>query len=86
MGGSVYLPEGRNTLQKDMDRWDCWAEVNCMSFNKIKCRVLHFDHNDPMQHDRLGVEWLGVEWLASCVVEKYIEMLTDSWLNISPCE
>ncbi|GAB0179795.1 methylenetetrahydrofolate reductase [Grus japonensis] len=57
---------------------DQWAQANCMRFNKAQCRVLHLGPNNPMQHYRLGEEWLE-----NCLVEKDLEALGNSQLNMS---
>ena len=65
-------------IQRDLHRLDQLAKLNCMSFNRAKCQDLHFGHKNPSQPYTLGEEWLE-----SCLMERDLCVLMDSWLNIS---
>ncbi|GAB0192650.1 mitochondrial enolase superfamily member 1 [Grus japonensis] len=48
--------QGRDVIQRDLDRLEEWAHVNLMKVNKAKCKLLHMGWGDPQYQYRLGDE------------------------------
>ena len=76
LSGAVYMLEGKDAIQRDLDMLERWVHANLMKFNKVKCRVLHLGWGN-LKH-RLCRKWLGCS-----PEEKDLGVLVNERFNMS---
>ena len=67
---AINTPEGWDAIQRDLDRFEQWAQVNTRSFTKSKCKILHLGQGNPW--------WMG-SWTWASNVPLQPRKPTVSW-------
>lgn len=70
--GEVDALEGRDAIQRDLDRLERWASMKHVQLNKAKCEVTHLGRANPKHEFRLARERMECS-----PVQKNLEFLVD---------
>ncbi|KAJ7409194.1 rna-directed dna polymerase from mobile element jockey-like [Willisornis vidua] len=68
LGGAVDLLEGRDALQRDLDKLQDWTITNHMKLNKGKYQIVHLGWATLVVHTDWGMRcWRAVPWKGTWV-------------------
>ena len=49
LSGTADTLEGKDVIQSDLNRLERFAHVNLIKFNKVRCKDLQLDQDNPKQ-------------------------------------
>ena len=78
LSGAVDTLEGKDAIQRYLERSERWVHANLLKFNTAKCKVLHLGWGNPQHRCRLGREWCE-----NSPKEKDLRVLVDERFNVS---